>query len=211
MSVGTAWAVPSERSVEQAACRDSVVRSPLDGDVLQGVVPVYGSARIDDFNFYKLEFATLTSPDSWSAVSTTKNAPVLSGLLDVWDTTRVTDGTYLLKLTTVDSVGQEVCRHTVANLAVANRGTPTPTETATPAESPTPTVTVVLAPDEATVAPTPEPTVEPIVPATTEGGFGGTVLSNVSGTGIFDAFFKGFVLTLAVATIALVLHWLRRA
>lgn len=196
----------------QNPCASTHIQSPLQGDVLQGSIPVYGSARIDDFNFYKLEYASTWAPDDWWAVSTTRPAPVVSGLLDVWDTSRVDDGEYRLKLTAVDSIGQEVCRYTIAGLLVANQGTPTPTATLTPEESPTPEPT--RPPAEPTSTPTPIPTAEIILPQ------GETVsrspfeipaglLPDVGDIGLFDSFAKGFGGALVLALFGLIVVRLR--
>ena len=58
------------------------VRNKRTGEVLQGNVTILGSARIDGFNFYKLEWATASNPDSWRAVSTTRPEPVINGLVN---------------------------------------------------------------------------------------------------------------------------------
>ena len=57
--------------------------------------------------------------------------PVRNGRLDVLDTTRLADGTYRLKLTAVDSIGQEPCRAFVERLRIANSTEVTATATAT--------------------------------------------------------------------------------
>ena len=193
----------------QVACGDVDVRSPQQGDVLQGSVPIYGSARIPDFNFYKVEFAPAANPESWSAVSSTKPSPVIGGVLDIWNTQTVPDGEYYIKLTAVDSVGQEVCRVTVPSLLVANEGTPTPTGTATPEESPTPTLTPLPQSPDATVEPTAVPTLEAIVSSESQGSLVGDVASELGDLGIMSNFVKGFAGMLVVATVLAFLVWLR--
>lgn len=96
---------------------------------MAGVEPILGSAWIDDFAFYKVEWAAATAPDTWSAVSTTKHQPVTHGLLDEWDTTRVPDGVYRLRLVAVNGAAQEVCIAVVEELHVSNLPTATPTPT----------------------------------------------------------------------------------
>ncbi len=115
----------------QPECRQAAIRSPLRGARLLGVEPILGSARIDDFAFYKLEWASQANPDSWSAVSTIKSQPVVNGLLDEWDTSRLPDGPYRLRLVVVDPAGREVCIVAVEDLVIANQPTATPTATAT--------------------------------------------------------------------------------
>lgn len=113
----------------QSPCRNVAIRSPFSGEQVAGRVPVLGSARIDGFNFYKLEWARADAPEAWQAVSTTIAEPVLNGLLDTWDTTSLSDGLYRLKLTVVDTASQEPCRVTVNNLSLTNLTAPETEET----------------------------------------------------------------------------------
>jgi hypothetical protein len=169
------WAGSAAPAAAQAACRNVALRSPVTGEAVTGNVPILGSAQIDGFNFYKVEWAPAGEPEAWRAVSETKGEPVLNGLLDQWDTSRVPDGAYRLKLTVVDQVAAEVCRALVEDIVVGavntlGTGTATATETATS----TPTAAGEAA--EATALPTAEATTEPAAEATaadagsTEGG-----------------------------------------
>lgn len=115
-------------------CQGTAFSSPTSGAVISGTVALLGSARIENFGFYKLEWASETRPAAWSAVSDIVTTPVEQGVLDRWNSQSVPDGLYRLKLTVVDTVGQEICRQTASRLQVANRsalGTATPTATAT--------------------------------------------------------------------------------
>jgi hypothetical protein len=104
----------------QDPCRDVSLQSPGPAAIISGTVAVLGSASIDNFNFYKVEWAPESQPGSWSAVSATVARPVDGGLLDRWNTAVVADGLYRLKLTVVDLQGQETCRRTITRLQVAN-------------------------------------------------------------------------------------------
>ncbi len=117
-------------------CLNVSVTSPRMNAVVRGQVEILGSASIDRFQFYKVEWSTIMEPDRWYAVSTTYHQPVINGRLDVWDTTVLPDGIYNLKLTVVDIAGQEPCRVEVPQIQVANTQ---PTETPTREELPTPT------------------------------------------------------------------------
>jgi hypothetical protein len=139
-------------SYAQAPCRNVAIRSPFRGETLQGRVPVLGSARIEGFQFYKVEWAPDYAPDQWSAVSTVKAPAVTNGLLDEWDTRRLPDGGYRLKLTVVDAAGQEVCRFVVTDLLLANRATPTATSSA--GASPIAPAVATVTPDVAAAVPT---------------------------------------------------------
>lgn len=150
---GVAMAVPTP-TLAQPGCGNVALRSPYRGEVVQGAVAILGSARIERFQFYKLEWAPVDDGERWSAVSDTVDQPMVNGLLDMWDTTGLPDGAYRLKLTVVDTDYQERCRVTVENVVVANIGTPaateTPTATVTPEPSAAPTDMPTDAPAEIT-------------------------------------------------------------
>lgn len=175
----------------QAVCRNVAIRSPFAGQTVRGLVPILGSARIDEFGFYKIEWARASDPETWSAVSMTRPQPVVNGLLDEWDTARLSDGTYRLKLTVVDVRGQEPCRVVVERVLLATHTTSTATaerpvfptdvagepvssptligQTAAPAR-PSPAIARATATLRATPAPvataTSRPPVTPVPPAT---------------------------------------------
>ncbi len=117
MVVALSTALPARA---QDPCRDVTLQSPGPAAIISGTVAVLGSARIDNFNFYKVEWAPEAQPGSWSAVSATVARAVDGGLLDRWNTALVSDGLYRLKLTVVDQQGQETCRRTITRLQVAN-------------------------------------------------------------------------------------------
>lgn len=116
-----------EYTAAQSTCRNVAIRSPFAGTRVRGIVPILGSARIDGFGFYKLEWASEAVAETWSAVSAIRADPVVNGTLDSWDTRSVSDGQYRLKLTVVDAAGQEPCRVTVSGIRVANAVTATVT------------------------------------------------------------------------------------
>lgn len=205
----------------QAACRSVAIRSPVTGEAVTGTVPILGSAQIDGFNFYKLEWAPGNDPQAWRAVSDIRREPVINGLLDQWDTSRMPDGVYRLKLTVVDQTAAEICRELVEDVVVgavnvAGSGTPTETATATgtgtttaldetttptpteepPTEEPSPTEAEAAATAEGSAAASPEATatLTPIVPS--DSGSGGVELGLGS---LARAFGGGFCLALLAA------------
>ncbi len=161
-------------------CANVLINTPRSGAVVRGDVEIFGSANIDRFQFYKVEFSPLNNPDAWSAVSQVIRRPVVNGRLDVWNTRAIADGLYNLKLTVVDERAQEVCRSVVTQLQVANRvppptptqaEPPTPEDSPTPPASPTPGVsptlrTTVTTPTATVVLPTipPPPTLPLVTP-----------------------------------------------
>jgi hypothetical protein len=204
---------PSRATVQQAACADAFITSPVDGEAVQGQVPIFGSALIDDFNFYKIEVAPAHDPGTWNAVSTTINRPVENGLLDVWDTVPYDDADYFVKLTVVDPIGQEVCRFTLSRIRVSNVATPSPSPSPSPEQSPTPTPTFAL-----DLVPTGEPTVaatiDPVIPITDPTGADSTGSAAESAqsmaTDAMVAFMKGFLLAVAIAGFGLLVMAFRR-
>jgi hypothetical protein len=213
---GLSLAAPPVRPPQQE-CFNVAVTSPRMNAIVRGNVEIMGSASIDGFQFYKVEFSTISDPDYWMAISTTYNQPVINGRLDVWDTTRVPDGTYNLKLTVVDIRGQEPCRVVIPQIQVVNTQpteTPTPEATPTPTgtpRAPTPTIAIVQPPTSTPViTPTPEPVPIPtrrppsLLPDTSLLGD----LIDVSALG--QAFTLGLGATAAVFVLVGVVSFLRR-
>jgi hypothetical protein len=205
----------------QAACRSVAIRSPVTGEAVTGTVPILGSAQIDGFNFYKLEWAPSNDPQAWRAVSDIRHEPVINGLLDQWDTGRMPDGVYRLKLTVVDESAAEICSELVEDVvvgAVNAAGTGTATETATSTgtataaeitatptvldEEPTaePSATEVAAVDtpvsgEASPEPEATATLVPIVPSESDSAEG----EELELGSLLRAFTGGFCLALLAA------------
>ncbi len=134
---------------------------------------------------------------------------MLDGLLGVWDTTTVPDGTYLLKLTAVhlNSQFQETAPRQVV---VANaQPTETATPTGTPEVSPEPTPTIVI--EQPTVTRfviTPLPT-RIATPPTRDGGIGTVTLPDPSS--LFRSFLGGALVSGAVLAVVGAVFLLRRA
>ena len=116
----------TEAAPNYQQCTQVEITSPRPEAELRGIVTIEGSASIDNFQFYKVEYSTADQPDLWRAVSQTYNQPIVNGILDRWNTPALPDGEYNLKLTVVDVRGQEVCRYFVRNLAIANTQTTVP-------------------------------------------------------------------------------------
>jgi hypothetical protein len=74
---------------------------PANGEEVQGVIPVVGSANIPNFGFYKFE---IKRPDEaqWLTIQA-GNVPVDNGKLGDWDTSRLSPGEYQLSLVVVDN------------------------------------------------------------------------------------------------------------
>ncbi|MBI2845571.1 MAG: hypothetical protein HYX86_03385 [Chloroflexi bacterium] len=80
------------------------VTSPGVGASLAGVVEVRGTAAIENFWYYKLEFGIGEGPGDWSWI-TAGYEPVVDGFLGNWDTSTLPPGAYTLRLVVVDNTG----------------------------------------------------------------------------------------------------------
>lgn len=80
------------------------ITSPRNGQEVNGVVAVIGSANIPNFGFYKFE---IKRPDetAWLTIQA-GNLPVSAGKLGDWDTSRLSPGEYQLALVVVDNQAQ---------------------------------------------------------------------------------------------------------
>ncbi len=94
-------AVPSEDGCLNPSAS---ISSPLPGEELRGRVEILGTADIPSFAFYKIEIRTADPNSPWRAV-TAGTAPVVDGLLGVWDTSLSQSGRYYLQLVVTDTVG----------------------------------------------------------------------------------------------------------
>jgi len=88
------------------ACSNPQARitSPGMGAKLEGRVEIWGTADIEDFRYYKVEFAAGDSPSEWAYLGG-RREPVSHGLLFVWDVSGLPAGSYTLRLTVVDRTG----------------------------------------------------------------------------------------------------------
>ncbi len=131
---------------------------PSDRLVVGASFQVTGSAYIDDFANYTLDFGPGTNPLEWRAITDKRPQGVDSALLGVWDTKDLQPGQYTLRLRVFDSLGNAQEGRSTVTLS------PTPTPTPTPAASPTParlTPTATPGPSRPGPMPTPRPTQAP--------------------------------------------------
>jgi hypothetical protein len=122
---------------------DIAIYSPVDNNVLAGIVQVIGSAAHPFFVQYQLEF----SPDPgelWALVPGSISAIQLqNGLLGLWDTRQTPDGIYQLRLRVFTQDGGSTVT-VVRNIRVSNQtATPPPSPTNTPTVTPTFTPTII--------------------------------------------------------------------
>mgnify|MGYP000462905851 CR=1 FL=1 len=72
--------------------------SPQSGDVLRGAVEIIGNMNVPNFASAELTFSYAASPDgSWFPIQTFSQ-PATDPVIAVWDTAKITDGDYILRL-----------------------------------------------------------------------------------------------------------------
>jgi hypothetical protein len=99
--------------LDTAGCANPLATfdQPLDGDTINGVVEILGTANIPSFAFYKIEYNDLSPDGSWLAISA--NTETIceteecgeTNLLGSWDTSLVTPGDYAVRLVVTDTLG----------------------------------------------------------------------------------------------------------
>ena len=185
------------RPVQAQEGAQLIISSPLEGQIVQGLVTVSGTVAILGFADYELSFAYQDDSTQTWFVLASSSLPVFEGELGIWDTTTLTDGDYILRLRVflLDGSVQET---TVSGLRVRNY-------TAIPTSTLTPTATAVvrfavptaqlIAPALATTTPSlPTPTPLPPNPV----GLARASISDALGKGAALALllFLGFALLL---------------
>ena len=102
-------AVAAASSLTAAACID-VAGSPCALTQSDYHTLTFGVAASDSLSsttciaFYKIEVGAGNQPTDWTQVALS-HVPVVNGLLASWDTRALANGTYTLRLTTVDASG----------------------------------------------------------------------------------------------------------
>ncbi|MEZ4767495.1 MAG: PBP1A family penicillin-binding protein [Caldilineales bacterium] len=154
-------AAPGVTPVVTAPAANVAIYQPYDGQIVEGLVRIVGSATVADFDHYLVEYGESFSPGAWGVVVGPVNNQVENGDLALWDTARLpVDGPHLLRVVAVDRAGRRY-ESTPVRVTVS-RATPTPTATPELLPSATPTATWLPSPT-ATATPFEEPTATPTV------------------------------------------------
>lgn len=159
----------------------SGITSPAPGSVINGDVPVFGTAVIEPFQKYELHYKLEPSGDDAFIYFYGATNPVVNGQLGVWQASSLPPGTYSLRLRVVKNDGNYAeffAPNLSLNLAPAEptptptssepTPTPIPTATFTPAPQPTPAVgqvELLALPPTQTPAPEAIAAAEPAVPS----------------------------------------------
>lgn len=146
------------------------ITSPTDGETLDGLVSIEGSADHPAFLRYELAFSYDPNPtDTWFPVGEPVDTRARQATLGLWDTSELAPGVYLLRLR-VFLEGGAVLEDTLTGLRVGLPPPPSPPtgsdlpSTATP--SPTSTPVPPPAPPAA-----PAPPADPVLLSLAIGGF----------------------------------------
>ena len=156
-----AGAAPGVTPVATAVNAVVAIYQPYDGQIVEGLVRIIGSATVADFDHYLVEYGQSFTPGAWGVVAGPVYSSVENGDLALWDTTTLlVDGPHLLRVVGVNHAGQRF--ESVPVRITVSRAMPTPT--ATPFDTPTPTETPVILPTAtatATFLPSPTSTATP--------------------------------------------------
>ena len=81
------------------------ITAPTMNQVIAGQITIRGTAQIDQFQFYKLEYGLGEDPQQWNSIGELHRSPVVNGALGVWDMAGFPNGVFKLRLTVVDASG----------------------------------------------------------------------------------------------------------
>jgi membrane peptidoglycan carboxypeptidase len=123
------------QQVPQFACDQNtpipIVRltEPGGGQTVRGSIAIVGQVSAADFAWYQLEYASINDPTNFQALPTgpvTEQKPAANSRLAEWDTTMLTNGDYVLKLSVFSLSGGNL--HRMVTITVNNPvAIPTPT------------------------------------------------------------------------------------
>jgi hypothetical protein len=171
------------------------ISQPAGGAALQGQIAILGTSALADFASVEVSFAySQEKVQAWFPINDSQD-PVTGGLLANWDTTTLTDGVYILRLSVTLKDGSRKVA-VVKGVRVRNY---TAVETSTPTITPTAAPVLVTATPTPTQAPTgvrPEPTPLPTNPAAVSQGEIGT--NFLRGVGVVFLLFASLGLYLIV-------------
>jgi hypothetical protein len=103
----TAQAATATPAVVAPSCPNPgvCITSPGNRARVSGRVAIRGTANIDDFQFYKIEYSIGDQPGNWNVVGDTVRQPVANGVLMELDTMTLPNGSCWVQLTVVDRTG----------------------------------------------------------------------------------------------------------
>jgi hypothetical protein len=98
---------PTLTRVSAPACPNSgiCIASPGPGARISGQVAIQGTASIEAFQFYKVEYGIGESPQEWHSIGEIRRTQVVNGTLVEWNTQGFPNGPVRLRLIVVDITG----------------------------------------------------------------------------------------------------------
>lgn len=98
---------PAPAALQPAVCNPAVsIAAPRMNENIAGIIGIVGTASIDNFQFYKVEYGVGEVPFNWISIGPVQREPAANTQLVVWNTDAIPEGVYILKLTAVDNRGQ---------------------------------------------------------------------------------------------------------
>jgi hypothetical protein len=95
---------------------------PQQNETISGIVEIRGSASDDNLAYYQLEYSARGS--RWIPISQPRYMrPVQNGLLGVWDATGVSPGSYQLRLSLADRMGNHI-QNTIEVVVMSTQAEP---------------------------------------------------------------------------------------
>lgn len=170
---GREWAISQgfEQPPDEYCPSTNIVASitnPQDGSTARGVITLEGSAVAANFSHYQVELGVGTNPQALVLIHGPVDRLIEQGVLGVFDTTKVENGPYTLRLVVFDKTGgasEARTRVLVDNPPATATASPSPTATelpATPTHTPTLTPTAVITSTSTPELPTSTPTSLPV-------------------------------------------------
>ena len=80
---------------------------------VSGNVEIRGTAAIERFQFYKIEYGMGEKPSSWNSIGDIRKQAVADGVLASWNVAGFPPGVYKLRLTVVDMTGNFAPPHEI--------------------------------------------------------------------------------------------------
>lgn len=103
-------------ALQRPRCADAraAITAPSVGAEVSGMVPIFGTATHEDFQYYKLEYGAGAQPGVWSYFDG-GDRPVQNGQLGTLNAGALPPGTYALRVVVVDTKGNypDPCQTTV--------------------------------------------------------------------------------------------------
>ncbi len=96
MDIDYVW---SFRTIPDTTSPTTGISAPADSSNLKGSISIFGTVLDDNFDRYVVEYKGLSD---WDTIGVVHTESVFDSMLETWNTTLVTDGSYIVRLTAID-------------------------------------------------------------------------------------------------------------